>query len=146
MSIRTLLALTPPRALDAASVGGRAAPRARKAVVSHNRVRTLGLAVAVLNVSLVPLVATSDRHSTGLLLAVQGMGALTALLFFFGFSAPRALRARWRRTELLALRIGEAELMAAESEAAVASIVLPQAVRLVAARAAVLLDRTGAVI
>ncbi|MEO5680775.1 MAG: EAL domain-containing protein, partial [Acidimicrobiales bacterium] len=122
------------------------APRARKAVVSHNRVRTLGLAVAVLNVSLVPLVATNDRHSTGLLLAVQAMGALTALLFFFGFSAPRALRARWRRTELLALRIGEAELMAAESEAAVASIVLPQAVRLVAARAAALLDRTGALI
>ncbi len=108
--------------------------------------RALGLAVAVLNVSLVPLVATSPRHSTGLLLAVQGAGACTALLFFFGQSAPRALRARWRRTELLALRVGEARFMAAESEEAVARIVLPQAVRLIAARAAVLIDRSGAVV
>ena len=108
--------------------------------------RTLGLAVAVLNVSLVPLVATSPRHSTGLLLAVQGMGALTALLFFFGFSTPRALRARWRRTELLALRVGEAELLAAETEVAVIELVFPRAARLVAARGAVLLDRDGRVL
>jgi len=95
---------------------------------------------------LVPLVATTSRHTTGLLLAIQAMGALTALLFFFGFSTPRALRARWRRTELLALRLGEAELMAAETEAAAAAIVMPRAARLIAARAAVLIDRGGAII
>jgi len=106
-------------------------------------VRTLGLAVAVLNVSLVPLVAASPRHSTGLLLAVQGMGALTALLFFFGFSTPQALRAHWRHTELLALRVGEAELMAAETEEEVAELVLPRASRVVAARGAILLDRNA---
>lgn len=121
------------------------AGRGQPAVARH-RMHTLGLAALVLNVTLLMGVAGGSTPSAGLELSSQLVGLASAVLFLVGFSPPRSLRTIWRRVEVEGLRRAEAALMVADTIESVSAIVLPQAVQLLSANAAVVVDRSGAVI
>ena len=109
--------------------GGRSQP-----TVARRRMRMLAVAAVVLNLTIF-LLADSRTHAW--------TGLASAVLFLIGFAPPAALRARWRRPEMEAFRRAEADLMRAETAERVTALMLPHAVRLVGARAAVLVDGDG---
>ena len=113
--------------------------------VARRRMRTLGWAALALNGSIFISAGGGSSPSGGLALWGQTVGLAAAVLFVLGFVPPAALRTRWRREEAEALRRAEAALMAASSVEEVAQIVLPQAVQLLGAMGAVMVDATGAV-
>ncbi|MDQ4134419.1 MAG: sensor domain-containing diguanylate cyclase, partial [Actinomycetota bacterium] len=113
--------------------------------VVRRRMRTLGVAAIVLNLALFMVVGTGGRGSTGVMLAVQLSGCLSAMLFLVGFVPPRPLRTLWRRPDVVAFHKAEADLMRADTAERVAHIALPHAAELVGAPAAILVDGDGAV-
>ncbi|HVE45360.1 MAG TPA: EAL domain-containing protein [Acidimicrobiales bacterium] len=121
------------------------AGRGQPAVARH-RMHTLGLAALTLNITLMMSVAGGSDPSPGLQLSIQLVGLASAVLFLMGFSPPRSLRTIWRRVEVDGLRQAEAALMVADTIDSVSAIVLPQAVQLLSARAAVVVDGSGEVI
>jgi diguanylate cyclase (GGDEF)-like protein/PAS domain S-box-containing protein len=122
----TALAL---RAVDRLWRAGRGQPS-----IARRRMRLLAVAAVVLN-GAVFLVAVSEDH--------QWAGLISGLLFLVGFAPPAALRTFWRRPELEAFRRAEADLIRADTGAAVIRLMLPHAARLVGARAAAVVDETG---
>jgi PAS domain S-box-containing protein len=113
--------------------------------VARRRLRMLAAAVAVLNIALLMMVGSGGRHGPSAPPWQQGTALASGALFLVGFSPPGALRRAWRRRELEAFRQGEADLMSADSEEQVTGIMLPHAIALVGARAAVLVDGHGEV-
>jgi len=102
--------------------------------IARQRMRLLAVATVVLNGAIFLVAASEDHRWTGL---------ASGLLFLVGFAPPAALRGHWRRPELEAFRRAEADLMRADTGAAVINLMLPHAARLVGARAAMVLDHTG---
>ncbi|HUR17767.1 MAG TPA: EAL domain-containing protein [Acidimicrobiales bacterium] len=121
------------------------AGRGQPAVARH-RMHTLGVAALTLNATLLMSVAGGSQPSAGLRLSSQLVGLASAVLFLVGFSPPRCLRTIWRRVQVEDLRQAEAALMVADTIDSVSAIVLPQAVQILSARAAVVVDGRGAVI
>ncbi|HVM02361.1 MAG TPA: EAL domain-containing protein, partial [Acidimicrobiales bacterium] len=117
----------------------------RPAVVRY-RMRMLAAAAVALNVALLVAAGTGTGASAHLALGAQLLGLASAVLFLVAFSPSRSLRTLWRRQELDRLRLAQADLMLADSAAAVAGVVLPEAARLLGARSAVLTDADGVVV
>ena len=111
--------------------------------VARRRMQTLGLAALALNIGLLLAAGGGASPHGRLLLTSQALGLSSAVLFLVAFAPPRALRTSWRRWDMEQLRLAEAELVGADGADAVGSIVLPQAARLLGARAGVLTDGHG---
>ncbi|MGH9280792.1 MAG: EAL domain-containing protein [Acidimicrobiales bacterium] len=113
--------------------------------LARRRMRTLALAAVTLNLALFLVAGSANTNDGGGDLVPRVTGLAAAALFLIGFAPPPALRGRWRRGEVEALRAAEADLMGADTAQRVASILLPHAAALVGARSAVLVDGKGEV-
>ncbi len=111
--------------------------------VIRRRMRTLGLAAAVLNLAVLMAGSSTTPDSGVLTISARILGLLATVLFAVGFAPPSVLRILWRRREVAAFHRAENDLMVADSVARVAEIVLPHAAELAGAQAAVLLDADG---
>ncbi len=115
----------------------------RQPTVIRRRMRTLGLAAAVLNLAIFTAASSTDPRSGVFAVSAQILGLVATVLFVLGFAPPSVLRVLWRRREVAAFHRAEADLMVASSSAQIADIVLPHAAELAGAQAAVLLDADG---
>ncbi len=120
--------------------GGRRLPG-----VARRRVRLLAAAALLLNGAVLMLIGSGGRHGASASTGQQGLALGAGVLFLVGFAPPGPLRVAWRRREMDAFRDGEADLMSADTEAQVVTIVLTHAIELVGASAAVMVDARGAV-
>jgi signal transduction histidine kinase/ActR/RegA family two-component response regulator len=118
-----------------------------EATVVRRRIRTMAFGSLALAAAIV--IASMQQgagEASGWDLAVQLLGVGAGPLFLIGFAPPRAVRTAWRRGEESAFRESEVHLMQAGDPGDVADILLPAAVRLIGARASVLVGPDGTVI
>ncbi len=106
------------------------AGRGQGAVARH-RMRTLSIASILLSIAVMTGAGTGDAPAVDA--ATRLLLLASSLLFFFGFSPPRFLRALWRRPAEESVREGLQALMAATSRQQAANQVLSQAVAIVGA-------------
>src|SRR5205823_11314214 len=85
-----------------------------------------------------------NRTTGALVVGGRLVGLAATALFMVGFAPPPAVRRLWRRRDVTAFRLAEADLMRADTAERVTGILLPHAATLVGARAVVLVDADGA--
>jgi diguanylate cyclase (GGDEF)-like protein/PAS domain S-box-containing protein len=120
--------------------------RLAQPTVARRRMRTLGVAAALLNVSVAVSIGSGSRKDGPVATFGQLLGVACTLLFVVGFVPPPFLRSMWRRKEVAAFRRAEADLMSADTAQRVIEIVLPHAADLAGAEIAIITDEHGAVI
>jgi signal transduction histidine kinase len=102
--------------------------------VARRRMRLLSVAAVAITIALIlTAFASSDDSVYALVLGLAT--TVSAVAFLLGLAPPEVLRAQWRREELERLRSTTTGLMTATSEQEVAEQVLPDATRMVGARA-----------
>jgi PAS domain S-box-containing protein len=117
-----------------------------EASVARRRMRTIAIAVALLNLSIL-LSGVFHSPPTELeSLITQIISSVASVMFFIGLAPPRWLVGIWRRPEELAARDAMGELLGAKSQAELAAVLLPHAAALVAARGAALVTHAGVVV
>jgi PAS domain S-box-containing protein len=115
--------------------------------VARRRMRTMAVGALGLAAVLVISGASSSEQRVGKTqIALQFVGIVSAVLFWFGFAPPWFVRAAWRRSEEGRLRSTELKLMEAIHPAEIADAVLPEVTHLVGGAGIVLKDNDGAVI
>jgi signal transduction histidine kinase len=122
--------------------------RAGKAqpTVVRRRVRLLAVGAIALAVVLVLAGAASSNPSSTFELVSALFTLASSLLFFVGFTPPRALRKAWREPEEALLRRSVDELLVAAEPEEVTRIVLPRMANIVGARGVSLLGADDAVL
>ncbi len=111
--------------------------------VARRRTRLLGFGTAVLTLALLLFVIANDLDS-GLSLAAQVLGSISALAFLIVFEPPRLLRLWWRTGEQIRLQEAIASLLEfAESEEEMAARVLEPAAQIVGARGIAIRNAAG---
>lgn len=114
--------------------------------VVRYRMRLLAVAAIALALVLV-LAGLAPEDPSPLFELVSGLLTLgSALLFFFGFAPPKALRKAWREPEEGLLRRSVDELLLAAEPEEVTRIVLPRMANIVGARGVALLGAEGQVL
>ena len=115
-----------------------------QATVARRRMQTLGLGAATTNISLLISFSAGNRTTGALVVGGQLVGLMATAMFMVGFVPPPFVRHLWRRRDVTAFRLAEADLMRADTAERVTSILLPHAATLVGARAVILVDGDGA--
>jgi signal transduction histidine kinase len=105
--------------------------------VARRRMQLLSVAALAITVALI-LTAFSTSEGSVYALVLSLATTLAAVAFLLGLAPPEFLRASWRRHELERLRAATMGLMTATTEQEVAEQVLPDATRMVGARASAL--------
>jgi PAS domain S-box-containing protein len=117
-----------------------------EASVARRRMRTLATAAAAMNAGLLLSSVVRGPGTPTTHLITQVIFLVASILFFVGLAPPQWLLRQWRRPEELAMRTAMTALVAAETQAEMAEILLPRAAQLVAARGAALMTSAGDVL
>jgi signal transduction histidine kinase len=99
--------------------------------VARYRTRTLSLGAAGLALAGLPGIVPEESQPIGLRIVGLLLPPLSAALFAAGFAPPAWLRAIWRRSDQIAIRRLELDLIRAEDRDRILARVLPHASRLV---------------
>jgi signal transduction histidine kinase len=113
--------------------------------VARRRVQILSFAAMAMTAVILLAVAGTET-GTEVEIATSVLAIISGLAFLVGLAPPSILRLLWRRPEQERIREALQRLVAATSPEEVASDVLPPMARLVAARAAFLVDEEGNVV
>jgi signal transduction histidine kinase len=105
--------------------------------VARRRMQLLSVAALAITVALI-LTAFSTSEGSVYALVLSLATTVSAVAFLLGLAPPEFLRASWRRHEIERLRVATMGLMTATTEQEVAEQVLPDATRMVGARASAL--------
>ncbi|MEX0659785.1 MAG: HAMP domain-containing sensor histidine kinase [Egibacteraceae bacterium] len=111
--------------------------------VARLRLRTLALAVAMLNLALVLAGLSVPEAPPALTTTIQAGALISALLFYAAFAPPALLRQAWRRKDEQALWRAEGDLMAAVTSREIAASMLPHVSRMLGDRPVLLQDESG---
>jgi len=116
-----------------------------EASVARRRMRTIAIAVGVMNGSLL-VTGFVQTPAPWLQLVTQSMALVSSLLFFVGLTPPSWLLGLWRRPEEAAMRVAMGAIVRADDPAELTALLLPRAAKLVAARGAALVTSDGVLI
>jgi diguanylate cyclase (GGDEF)-like protein len=114
-----------------------------EASVARRRMRTLALAAAGMDGAILLSGIIKAPQSEMTVLVAQTMFVASSMLFFVGLAPPAWLVALWRRPEERAMRAAMNELVRAESQHELASLLLPRVVGMIGARGATLITTSG---
>ncbi|HUR76884.1 MAG TPA: response regulator [Acidimicrobiales bacterium] len=117
-----------------------------EASVPRRRMRTVALAAGLMMGAALLSGVTKSPQTPGMILVTQSMFFASTILFLIGLSPPRWLRNVWRHPEALAMQAAMGELFRSESQAQVAAVLLPPAVRILGARGGALVSEAGVVL
>jgi signal transduction histidine kinase len=111
--------------------------------VTRKRMRVLAVGAILLTLAILPAAAPQSRQPGALQAVAQGLPTLSVVFFMLGFVPPSALRTIWRRTEAVALRNAEVELMGVVSVQQVADALLPHVAGMCGGQGAFLVGADG---